>query len=913
MIKLGDAAVFLGVDSTKLDRGLDSAQQRVKSVAGGLASTLHQAFSFALGNAISAGFSNITASIRSTAAGAFEAVASNETLVKSYQALQVQQLRAADSTISYAEALAAAVPMSEQLYAWTLKLAIKSPFSEEDISKALQMGQSFKLGTQRSKELTEALVNQASATGRNGEAIQQATRAVGQISAKNRVQMEELNQLSEAGIDYIRVLDQMGVTLDDVARGTVNADEFIKTLTQTLKDDFAGAADAGASSWTGLLNSLQDITRIGARTLFQPLLDSVKPVAAALADAFSNPAVTTGLKVIGESVAGLLTPAFQSLVSWIEKLPEKIQVVTSFLTQLRDELRGLSAADILGELGPGLAKLQADLDSTLATVGRAHVGTLKKLETDIAAAGDKLAEEMASIAEKYAPDIAKLQQRISDATADFNQRETDQAEQFAKKRAEIEKRLAKQISDQEEKLTELKRDHQRRRQGLIQSLLLAETEEQYLAIQQQIKAEDEKFNEQKTKTEQAGKEQTAELRAQLAEQEAEQAKQEQRLAQQRERAFRDLNQQMAEITAKRTEEEGKVQEAYNSSVEALQGKIQAENEAYEQQRADLQAAFAQQQAELEASTTARAEAIGKGMAHTIATFLKEAKAVFDEAGLAGLGDLLLQKLDDYLNSEAGQARMEAIGQVVGEGIVAGIGAVFGGEGGVTAWLLDRIQGRLGDINRFLDTGQAAAKGFLTGMYEAISGQEASEGLSNLLGELWRAAIQQIITTVIPPLGYALSAEAFTSVSEGFANQKWSDIGKNIWEGITGGLAEAARGVRENVEEAGSDLLEGIQDFFGIHSESKLFRDEVGAQLAAGLGQGFQAGMGDVARKAQDALKGLTPGRLEGAMAAAGPKTYNVSMQPTFNLPQAPAGFDADGYMKRIQEMMLGLMLELEGA
>lgn len=48
---------------------------------------------------------------------------------------------------------------------------------------------------------------------------------------------------------------------------------------------------------------------------------------------------------------------------------------------------------------------------------------------------------------------------------------------------------------------------------------------------------------------------------------------------------------------------------------------------------------------------------------------------------------------------------------------------------------------------------------------------------------------------------------------------------------------------ENVKKVGSGILDGIKDFFGIHSPSRLFRDEVGAFLgegmALGVGEGFE--------------------------------------------------------------------------
>lgn len=907
-VTLGDAVVHITGDDRKLSSSLDSAQRKTQGFVSNLGGILNNAFGVALGNTIQQGFAKIDQAIRGAIATGFEAVASNEQLRLSYESLIASQFRAADSTMTMAEALTAAAPMAEELYNWTVKLGIKSPFGEEAISKSLQMAQGFKFNTQQAKELVQTLVDTTAATGRTGESMESATRALGQMNAKGKVSQEELNQLSEAGIDYISTLEKMGLGLDDVASGSVNATQFIQELLATLQGNFAGAAERQATSWAGLASTFQDITRIGLRELFSGVLEVLQPLAGAVTDAFSNPAVLNGMRMIGQTIGELITPAVEKLTRWFEALPEKIQAAVLFLQQLKDELQGLSAADILAGLGPALDKLQSDLALALDALDRAHVGMLEKLQKDIDTAGDELAEEMAKVAEKYAPEIAKVQQRINDATEDFNQRALDQAERFAKERTTLEKRQIKQISDQEEKLTELKRDHQKRRQKLAQDLMFAETEEQYLQIQQQLAQEDEKYNEQRVKTEQAGKEQQQAITEQLAEIEAEERKANERLAKDRQRAFRDLDQAMAEINAKKSEEEGKLQEAYNKQVEMLQSRIEAENSAYEQQRQDLQNSFAQQMADLEATTQARAAAIGQGMAHTIATFIKDVQSSFNAGGFSGVLDMLIDKVEQWAADPANQAKLQSFGEMLGRSIADGILALDSYE------LADLFSNKFTESIReffqtYFDIGGEIAGATATGLIEGLTGVEVSQQITDALANVWRGVIQTIITTLFPSLGVLFAQEQYNQIKTAFEGMSWGEIGAAIWEGITGGLAEAARGVRDDVEEAGEDLLDGIKDFFGIDSPSKLFRDQVGAQLAAGLGQGFQAGMGDVARKAQDALKGLTPGRLQPALATIRP----VSLQQTNYLPAAPNGFDREGLLGEIDQRTLKLLLEMENA
>ena len=58
---------------------------------------------------------------------------------------------------------------------------------------------------------------------------------------------------------------------------------------------------------------------------------------------------------------------------------------------------------------------------------------------------------------------------------------------------------------------------------------------------------------------------------------------------------------------------------------------------------------------------------------------------------------------------------------------------------------------------------------------------------------------------------------------------------------------------DRIKGFGSSILNGIKSIFGIHSPSTLFRDEVGKNLALGIGEGFSATMGDVTADMQGAI------------------------------------------------------------
>lgn len=101
------------------------------------------------------------------------------------------------------------------------------------------------------------------------------------------------------------------------------------------------------------------------------------------------------------------------------------------------------------------------------------------------------------------------------------------------------------------------------------------------------------------------------------------------------------------------------------------------------------------------------------------------------------------------------------------------------------------------------------------------------------------AIPQIITALVN----GLIAGVGSLVSVG------GDLVKGLWNGIS----NMAGWVMDKIKGFGKGILDGIKGFFGIHSPSTLFRDEVGTNLALGVGEGFSSSMSDVAKDMQNAL------------------------------------------------------------
>lgn len=108
------------------------------------------------------------------------------------------------------------------------------------------------------------------------------------------------------------------------------------------------------------------------------------------------------------------------------------------------------------------------------------------------------------------------------------------------------------------------------------------------------------------------------------------------------------------------------------------------------------------------------------------------------------------------------------------------------------------------------------------------------------------AIPQLISNI---------PKIITAMVKGFANylSNMAEVGKNLVKGIWNGIKDATSWILDKIKGFGKSILKGIKSIFGIHSPSTLFRDEVGKNLALGIGEGFEDEMANVNRDIQNAL------------------------------------------------------------
>lgn len=91
---------------------------------------------------------------------------------------------------------------------------------------------------------------------------------------------------------------------------------------------------------------------------------------------------------------------------------------------------------------------------------------------------------------------------------------------------------------------------------------------------------------------------------------------------------------------------------------------------------------------------------------------------------------------------------------------------------------------------------------------------------------------------------SIAGNLITKLKESFLEkiEKFKEVGSDIVAGIKKGITEGWTKLKEHVSELAGKLLDGAKSALGIHSPSKLFRDEVGYQIPLGIVEGVRKGM-----------------------------------------------------------------------
>lgn len=98
-------------------------------------------------------------------------------------------------------------------------------------------------------------------------------------------------------------------------------------------------------------------------------------------------------------------------------------------------------------------------------------------------------------------------------------------------------------------------------------------------------------------------------------------------------------------------------------------------------------------------------------------------------------------------------------------------------------------------------------------------------------------------------------EIIAAIVEGFTSAipQIAAAGTQLIQGLWQGIKDAGAWLKDKISGFFDGVVDSIKDFFGIHSPSTLFRDQIGKNLALGIGEGFADEMYGISKEMQDAI------------------------------------------------------------
>ena len=168
-------------------------------------------------------------------------------------------------------------------------------------------------------------------------------------------------------------------------------------------------------------------------------------------------------------------------------------------------------------------------------------------------------------------------------------------------------------------------------------------------------------------------------------------------------------------------------------------------------------------------------------------------------------------------------------------------------------IMTLVSSLAGNLPKLIQSGLKLMKGLASGIANSIPivaakapviiGKLASTIITNL-PKILTAGVQ-IITKLAVGLVRGIPAligkipSMISQIKNAFTSVNWGSVGMNIIKGIASGLANAGGAIVKAAKSAAKSALDAAKSALGIHSPSRVFRDQVGKMMALGMGIGFE--------------------------------------------------------------------------
>lgn len=182
-----------------------------------------------------------------------------------------------------------------------------------------------------------------------------------------------------------------------------------------------------------------------------------------------------------------------------------------------------------------------------------------------------------------------------------------------------------------------------------------------------------------------------------------------------------------------------------------------------------------------------------------------------------------------------------------------------------------VNGLASNAGQLLNSGMQLLLGLAQGLMNALPQliAQAPTIIGNLvqsiaanLPQILQTGVKILVTlanglaSAIPQLIGKIPA-IVRSIWNGFTSVNWGEVGMNIITGIASGVTSAAGKLVDAAVGAAKNALNWVKDKLGIHSPSRVFRDQVGVMIGRGMAEGIDQSQRIVNRSLDRIAAGLT--------------------------------------------------------
>lgn len=251
-----------------------------------------------------------------------------------------------EQVMNLEEAQRLAKEQTADLLFFVEKLAITSPFEQEDVERVTQYAIGAGLGVDVTKKFTTAFLDWSSAVGITSVNLDDAAYQLLQVKKAGTITAIDLRQLSTRGLDLAKVIGvEMGMSVDEfnakAKQSPAIFDELIDAIVRYSNNTFAGTSQAMSQSIEGFKSTLGDLFTQSAKKVLRPLVDAISPTISEMISRAADFVSGGQAEAIGQALANAVMTGFSTISERIGKVMGAFD---------RFGVKG-AAVSILGQLG----------------------------------------------------------------------------------------------------------------------------------------------------------------------------------------------------------------------------------------------------------------------------------------------------------------------------------------------------------------------------------------------------------------------------------------------------------------------------------------------------------------------------------------------------------------------------------